>query len=299
MTPPSAPGHDSDSQERFSLPLFILTVGLTLGALAAGLRWLAPELWSQQFAAPLWKGIVAFLGLSLAISFFEYFFHRYVLHTPAVPWLSYFYRQHTLHHALTRVARKTSRDGQGILYIENKFPIVEDHQHEAAFFPWYSMAVFAAVLSPLFVGLQLLWPSFPWFLAGFAALASSLSLYEILHAINHWPLERWEPLITHPRWGRFWQPIYGFHLRHHAVIDCNESISGFFGLPVADWVLGTCVVPKTVYADGEAWSEEKFRRPRPRAVIRWLDTWAESAVRRHRRRQGNPGSVESSSSDAG
>ena len=37
--------------------------------------------------------------------------------------------------------------------------------------------------------------------SGFAALATSLSLYEILHAIDHWPFEQWGPLIEHPRWG--------------------------------------------------------------------------------------------------
>ena len=212
----------------------------------------------------------------------EYFFHRYVLHLPAIPFLRRLYRQHTLHHALTRIARKQSRDGRGILFIENKFPIVEPEQNEAAFFPWYSLAVFALIQSPLLALLQWLFPSLPWFFSGFAAIAVSLTLYEIFHAINHWPFEKWEPLITHPRWGGFWQPVYAFHLRHHAVIDCNESISGFFGLPLADWTFRTCVIPQTVYADGEEWGPEKFRSPQPVGFIRWLDAWAGRVVK-HRR----------------
>ena len=268
--------------EEFSLPLFVLTVLATLAGLLAALRLFVPEVWAAQFLAPAWKGAVAFLAISLVNAFVEYFFHRYVLHTPAIPFLRRLYKQHTLHHALTRIARKTGRDGRGILFIENKFPITEPEQGEASFFPWYSLAVFALVLSPLLALLQWLFPSFPWFLAGFAALAVSLTLYEVLHAINHWPFEKWEPLIQHPRWGWFWRPAYAFHLRHHAVIDCNESISGFFGLPVADWAFGTCVIPQTVYAEGEEWTPDKFRSPRPRWIIRALDRWAERVVNRRR-----------------
>ncbi|ACB74508.1 PAQR family membrane homeostasis protein TrhA [Opitutus terrae] len=283
MPPQNRPPAGTDSEhEEFSLPLFVLTVLATLAGLLAGLRLFAPQVWAQQFLAPVSHGIVAFLVISLINCFMEYFFHRYVLHLPAVPFLRRLYKQHTLHHALTRIARRKGRDGRGILFIENKFPIVEPEQGEASFFPWYSLAVFALILTPLLALLQWLLPAFPWFLAGFAAIAVSLTLYELLHAINHWPFEQWEPLIQHPRWGRFWQPAYGFHLRHHAVTDCNESISGFFGLPVADWVFGTCVVPQTVYAEGEEWSEEKFRSPHPRWIIRRLDAWAERVVQRRR-----------------
>ncbi len=268
--------------EEFSLPLFVLTVLATLVGLLAALRLFVPGVWAQQFLAPPWKGAAAFLVISLFNCGMEYFFHRYVLHTPAIPFLRRLYRQHTLHHALTRIARKPSRDGRGILFIENKFPIIEPEQGEASFFPWYSLAIFAAVLTPLLALLQWLLPTFPWFLAGFGALAVSLTLYEVLHAINHWPFEKWAPLIEHPRWGWFWQPAYAFHLRHHAVTDCNESISGFFGLPLADWAFGTCVIPQTVYAEGEEWSPDKFRSPEPRAFIRRLDAWADRVVQRRR-----------------
>ncbi len=281
-SPPAAPR----KLEVFSLPLFILTVVATLAGLCAGLRLFLPAVWAGQFRNPGWAWGAAFLVVSLVNCFAEYFFHRYVLHTPAIRWLRRLYRQHNLHHALTRITRKRSRDGRGILFIENRFPIVEPEQGEASFFPWYSLAVFAVLLSPLLALCQWLVPTWPWLVAGFVAVATSLSLYEIIHAINHWPFERWEPLIQHPRWGRFWRPAYGFHLRHHAVTDCNESISGFFGLPLADWVFGTCVIPQTVFAQGETWSPEKFRRPRPRWLIRTLDRWAQQAVQRRRERPG-------------
>jgi hemolysin III len=278
----STPAPTDDEHEEFSLPLFVLTILATLTGLLAALRLFAPSVWAAQFLAPLWKGGVAFIAVSLVNCCMEYFFHRYVLHTPAIPFLRRLYRQHTLHHALTRIARKKSSDGRGILFIENKFPIIEPEQTEASFFPWYSLAVFAVVLAPLLALLQWLLPSFPWFIAGFAALAVSITLYEILHAINHWPFEMWAPLIEHPFWGRFWQPAYAFHLRHHAVTDCNESISGFFGLPLADWILGTCVIPQTVYAEGEEWTPDKFRSPKPCGFILRLDAWADRIVQKRR-----------------
>lgn len=274
--------HHDHAHEKFSLSLFLFTVLATLGGLLWLLRIVAPGVWTQQFAASLPHAIAAFFVISLVNCFMEYFFHRYVLHTPAVPFLRRLYKQHTLHHALTRIARKQGRDGEGILFIENKYPIVEPEQGEASFFPWYSLAVFALVLTPLLALLHAWLPGFPWFFAGFAALAASLTLYELLHAVNHWPFEKWEPLIRHPRWGKFWRPAYAFHLRHHAVTDCNEAISGFFGLPLADWVFGTCVIPQTVYAAGEAWTPDKFASPKPRALIRWLDRWADTVVQRRR-----------------
>jgi len=149
--PPNLPPTE---HEEFSLPLFILTVVATLAGLLAALRLFAPGVWTAQFLAPLWQGVAAFGIISLVNCFVEYFFHRYVLHTPAVRFLRRLYRQHNLQHALTRITCRKSRDGRGILFIENKFPIVEPEQGEASFFPWYSLAVFAAILSPLLALLQ-------------------------------------------------------------------------------------------------------------------------------------------------
>ena len=66
----------------------------------------------------------------------------------------------------------------------------------------------------------------------------------------------------HRDWGAFWRAAYSFHLRHHAVIDCNESISGFFCLPLADWAFGTCLMPRTIYSDGEEWTPAGIQEPK-------------------------------------
>ncbi|MFT3781915.1 MAG: hemolysin III family protein [Nibricoccus sp.] len=278
----SSHAHD---HEEFSLPLFLLTVALTLAGIFGTLWYFFPGIWNAQLNSPIWKAVAVFASVTLLNCFVEYFFHRYVLHTPALPLFKHFYKLHTLHHGLTHIVRKPLGKGSSVLVIENKFPMIEPEQHEASFFPWYTLAAFAFLLSPLFALLHFLAPSFPWFLAGYAALASSICLYEIFHAINHWEIERWAPLITNPRWKKFWLPVYSFHLRHHAVTDCNESVSGFFGLPLGDWLFRTCIIPKTVYAQGEAWSAEKFASPQPRALIRWLDKKAAASVQRERARR--------------
>jgi len=266
----------------FSVSLFLATTLASVATLLAVLKLAFPAVWHAQLASTLGRGLLAFLVVTLVNCFIEYVFHRYVLHKPAVPLLRRFYRQHTLHHALTRIARKTTKDGRGLMVIENKYPILDEDQHEASFFPWYTLLTFGLILTPLLAALQFCLPSFPWFFAGYAALASSLSIYELVHAIEHWSLERWEPMMMSKRWGWFWRPAYSFHLRHHAVIDCNESISGFFCLPLADWVFGTCLMPKSIYADGEEWTAAEFASPRPIWPIRMLDEAAERAVQKHR-----------------
>lgn len=286
MNSPSA--SPAAKTEAFSLPLFFLTIGVTLIGLLALLWLLAPGAWAAQFLAEPWRFVPAFALVSLGLCFFEFFFHRYVLHLPAIPGLRRFYRQHTLHHALTRIGRRAGRDGRSVMCVENKYPIVEEEQGEGSFFPWYTLATFAVILAPVLATLQWLLPAFPWWFAGLAALTNSLILYEVLHAINHWPVEKWLPLIEHPTWGWFWRQAYSFHLRHHAVIECNESISGFFGLPVADWVFGTCLMPRTIYTDGEEWRPENFTAPRPVRLIRWLDRLAAAAVRTRRADAAEP-----------
>jgi hemolysin III len=270
-------------EEKFSLPLFAFIVVASLACLGVLVWLLAPRaVWIAQTSAGPVRFAVAFLAITLLDCFIEYFFHRYVLHKPVAGFLSRFYRQHKLHHSLTRIGRRRTPGGREVPFVENVFPITTPEQSEASFFPWYTLAVFGAIVTPLLAFCQWLAPSFPWFFAGYTALAGSLVLYEVFHAIEHWPFEKWAPLIEHPRFGRIWRKVYSFHLRHHAVTDCNEAISGFFTLPVADWVFGTFVLPATLYSDGGDWQLSEFSPPRPCAFIRWCDAEADAIVQRRR-----------------
>ncbi len=272
-------------EEKFSLPLFIATVAVCLIAILALVWIVAPaEVWAAQWSAPWWAFLGAFLVITLFNAFVEFFFHRYILHKPVVPFLSRFYRQHTLHHSLTRITRRRTSSGRELPYVENMYPITQPEQHEASFFPWFTLPVFALVVTPLLAVLSWIFPVFPWFVAGYAALAASLTLYEVFHAIEHWAFEKWEPLIESRYFGWMWRHIYSFHLRHHAVIDCNEGISGFFTFPVADLVFRTWINPKTLYVDGGGWEPQDFRSPNPIAPIRWLDRWTDERVKARRAR---------------
>ncbi len=278
--------HKPVVEEEFSLWLFLLVVSVSFAAYIGLTWWLAPHaIWAAQVGSAWWKFAVTFLAISLVNCFMEYFFHRYVLHKPVLPFLSYFYRQHTHHHSLTRITRRRTPGGLEINFVENFYPIVKDEQKEASFFPWYTFAIFAGLMTPILIGLQWAMPSFPWMLGGYSALAASLMLYEIFHAIEHWSFEKWAPLIEHKTFGGFWRKVYSFHLRHHAVIDCNEAISGFFTMPVADWVFGTCVIPGVLYKHGQSVAEEKeFLSPHPIAPIRWLDRITDQMVKQRRLR---------------
>jgi hemolysin III len=284
--------HGGHIEPKFSATLFIITVSVSLAALFGILALVAPGVWQAQLAAS-WQAILAtFLVGHLLAAFVEFFFHRYVLHAPLIPFLSYFYKQHTLHHALTRVGYQKAKNGQGQVPVlvetmaVNLYPIEKEPQYEASYFPWYTLAVFAALGTIIFAPLQWLMPTVPVFLGGYLAIAWSLLLYELIHAIEHWPQATWDRLIEHPRLGRFWRKAYAFHLRHHADIRSNEAISGFFALPVPDLILGTYLDPETLYTHGQPVHPKEFISPHPRfGLIRWLDRQAEDAVKRRRKKR--------------
>ena len=279
-TPTPASAH---VEEEFSLPLFLATIACSFAALG-GLFWLAAprSVWLTQVGTTFGKFAVAFLIMHLFACFVEFFFHRYVLHKPVVPFLAKFYRQHTLHHNLTRIGRKRTSSGREMPVVENIFPMTQPEQNEASFFPWFTLLSFGLLTTPILALLQWLMPSMPWFAAGYSAMAFSMTLYEVFHAIEHWPFEKWAVLIEQPRMGWFWRKVYSFHLRHHAVIDCNEAISGFFTLPIADFCFGTWIFPKSLYTDGGEWDPSEFVSPKPYKFIRWCDQASEEIVRNRR-----------------
>ena len=281
--------HADHHEEKFSPGIFLLTILTTLVGLFGALALLAPDLWKTQLSGSWSAFALAFLVVHIAAGIFEFFFHRYILHSPLIPFLSYFYKQHTLHHALTRIGyHKTKRGTEEIPglvenIVHNTFPIEEKKQHEASYFPWYSLLVFALIVTPFLALAQWLLPTAPVFLAGYLAVAWSLSLYELIHAVEHWPQDTWDRLVEHPKYGRIWRKAYAFHLRHHADIRCNEAISGVFGLPLCDFAFGTYIDPETLYPHGHPVDPKEFVSPQPRfAFIRWLDRRADEAVKNRR-----------------
>ena len=261
------------SRKRFSIVRFAFLVALQLALLFLALRAFFPSLWARNVAAGASGFVVVFLGMHLFIAFFEWFFHRYVLHGVTVWWLRRFARGHRHHHSLTPIRLRSLGPGSGRIVL-NEYPITREEQYPDSDFPAYALIAFWVLFTPLLAGLQVLLPTQPILLGGYTAIAWSMTLYEILHAIDHWPYEWWKRATEHPRFGAFWRRLYGFHLMHHANIGCNEAISGFFGLPVPDWCFGTYHQPKALLLDGRLATASDFSIQAPRDFVTRIDRWA-------------------------
>jgi hemolysin III len=273
------------THRRFSIVRFLLLAVLQVAVLFFGLHWAFPGFWRRELAAGPLAIVLVFVAFHLLLAFFEWFFHRYVLHFVTTPVLRKFAREHRHHHSLTAVRLRPTSEGSHRVIL-NEYPITQPEQFESSAFPFYALTAFWAVFTPLLVGLQLAWPRLPVVLGGLAAITWSMLLYEILHAINHWPYEWWQRAIEHPRFGAFWRPLYGFHLMHHANIGCNEAISGFFSLPVPDWCFGTYHQPKQLLLEGRRATAEEFKVRRPSRIVLWLDRWAKGREAKIQRRAG-------------
>ena len=259
-------------EKPFSVFLFALTIILTLTVYDVLLEKIAPNVRDVALQAPLWKLGIVFFVAHFFFGIAEFFFHRYMLHSP-FPGLGRLYRQHNLHHGLTNITLIGVRDNRGKVF--SHYPILEEKQHEASYFPWYALGVFLVAFLPAIIFFQWLFPSWPIVFGTPLALAFSLSLYEIVHAIEHWSFATfWKPRVFHPTFGKFWTWFYCFHLRHHANVMTNENISGFLATPVADVLFGTYAPWSRVFLHGEHVPESEFRAnpPKPCWLIRFLDS---------------------------
>ena len=259
-------------QRRFSIARFAVFVAFQLALLFLAIRLLLPGLWARNLAAGPWAFILVFAGMHLFNSFFEWLFHRYVLHGVAVWWLQHFAQSHRHHHSLTPIRLRPVAPGSGRIVL-NEYPITREEQFPDSEFPAYALVAFWGLFTPMLAALQFFLPNLPILLAGYSAVAWSMSLYEILHAIDHWPYEWWRRALESRRFGALWRRLYGFHLMHHANIGCNEAISGFFGVPIPDLCLGTYHQPKELLLEGRMATAQDFAIRPARGVIRWLDRW--------------------------
>jgi hemolysin III len=273
------------TRRRFSITRFTFLVSLQLAALFFGLHFAFPGLWRREIAAGGLAIALVFVSFHLFLSFFEWVFHRYVLHFITTSWLGNFAREHRHHHSLTAIRLRPTAEGSHRVVL-NEYPITQQEQYESSAFPFYALTAFWALFTPLLVALHLAWPQLPIILGGYAAITWSMLLYEILHAIDHWPYEWWQRAIEHPRCGTFWRRLYGFHLMHHANIGCNEAISGFFALPVPDWCFGTHHQPERLLLEGRRATAQEFKVRPPYGLVRRLDRWARGREAEIQRRAG-------------
>jgi hemolysin III len=260
--------------KKFSIFWFSVQLVVQYGLLLTALRvFLPPRMWDRQLAAGPLALVLVFLAMHMVMCFFEWAFHRYVLHAITASWLTRFAASHRTHHGLTPIRLQPVSEGSD-RYVLNRYPITEDDQYEASSFPPYALVAFWVFFTPLLVGVQLLLPGLPILIGGYSAVTLSMCLYEVLHALEHQPYEWWKHATEHPTLGAVWRKIYGFHHMHHANTLCNEAISGFFGLPIADWAFGTYHQPKELLLSGRVATAKDFAVSPPPALVRWLDGWA-------------------------
>jgi hemolysin III len=271
-------------QRPFSIARFSVSMTLQFAALLLFLRFVFPDFWGRQLAAGPLAFVIAFLAAHLVTCFFEWFFHRYLLHSSPFVVFRKLAQAHRNHHALTSI-QLTRDDASPGRFVLNRYPITDDDQHEDAAFPWYALVTFWLVFSPLILGAQALLPHAPIVIGGYAAVTWAMTSYEILHAIEHLPYSWWERATEHRRFGGLWKRIYGFHHFHHANVGSNEAISGFFGLPLADWAFGTYHQPADLLLHGRMATAKDFAVRPPLPFVVSLDRWARKRETSLRQRQ--------------
>ncbi len=183
---------------------------------------------------PFFWELGAFLVYMLYGSYFEWFFHRYLFHSPKY-WYRTF-REHTLvHHQIYKG--------------DDTYSVAEDEHPEKVAMDWWALVAMEAFHLPFFWLIQRV-THIPSLWGGVAAIAVYYSLYESLHWVMHVPFA-----VKHLwrfRWFRF---LDTHHRVHHKYMLSNLNVI----IPLADITLGTL-------RDGQGRHVRPFARRQATAV---------------------------------
>ena len=166
---------------------------------------------------------LGFVTCFLYASFFEWTFHRFVMHNPDV-W-SYPFRAHTLVH-------------HGVFRFDRSYHLQRDEDKGFVTFAWWNAPVLLALHAPFVLGTQAL-SGLQIFWGGITAMCFYYFLYEYLHFVMHVPRNRWIERTALFRW------LNAHHRNHHKRHDRNLNVV----LPLPDWLFGTLVIPAKPDAD--------------------------------------------------
>ncbi|MFI5385774.1 MAG: hypothetical protein ACHQ50_06600 [Fimbriimonadales bacterium] len=254
---------------------FFVAMGVQLAAILALLALIAPHMFSAEAHQP-WKILLWTALLGLPMSLFEYFYHRYLLHSAVLPFMASMHRAHSTHHGLTYVkAPVTPKEPAKLVEVTSEFPVEEKHQEESMMFPLWSLPIFIAVFMVLFaLPLKLIFPAQPVLISLILAVTAYYMSYEVWHAVLHLPYERfWQPAME-GRWTkRLFRRMYSFHLMHHWRPTSNLAIVGFWGVAVWDYAFRTHRRPERLPLDGAEVNYNDAKLAKPLWPIALLDRW--------------------------
>jgi hemolysin III len=276
--------HPPDKTHRVPYLSFALWTAGQLIVAVLTFRFIAPHAFAAELAKPWWIVFWTFL-FGIPLSAFEYFYHRYLLHSAVLPFMASMHRAHTTHHGLTSVKAPVRPDNPNTLVeVQNQFPVEEEHQEESMMFPFYSISIFYAIFMVLLaLPFKLIFPEAPIVISVIAAVTLQYCGYEMWHAITHLPYDRfWKP-FTEGRFGRLGRRIYSFHLMHHWRPSCNLAVVGFWGFAVWDYLFKTHRRPERLPIAGAQVSFSDIELHQPMFMIRVLDRWGGWCHRSSRR----------------
>jgi hypothetical protein len=259
---------ENRAASRFAPFYFALFVAAQLAGLLALIRFAFRPTWDQHLQSGIGAIVATLLTCSAVLCFGEYVFHRYLLHLETVRFLRSLCTSHLTHHKLTSI--RFDNTGR----VSSSYPI-SDHAHDdQSTFPSWALIPFFAFFTPFFAPMAFSFPSLPILISGYGAIAIAHFLYETIHTLHHQPYESFWRARLERRWsGRLWRWLYGFHQAHHANYRCNLNVAGFYGIPLADLLLGTYKQPSPLLLDGVRATSAAARAlsPQPRWPISWLD----------------------------
>ncbi len=254
---------------------FFLAIGIQLAAILGIFALFLPSVFYFEAAQP-WKILAWTFLLGVPISLFEYFYHRYLLHSAVLPFMSSMHRAHSTHHGLTYVkAPVTPHDPGKLVPVTSEFPIEEDHQEESMMFPLWSMPIFVAIFMILLgLPLKFIFPAHPVLISLILTVTVYLVAYEVWHAILHLPYERfWQPMMERPWSGKVFKRMYSFHLMHHWRPTSNLAIVGFWGVALWDHVFRTHRRPERLPLDGAEVNYHDAALKKPLWPVSQFDRW--------------------------
>lgn len=267
--------HPEEQSHRVPFTQFFLAIGLQFAAVIAIFAFAFPNVFAKE-TVNAWHVVYWTVVLGIPLSLFEYFYHRYLLHSAILPFMASMHRAHSTHHGLTYVkAPVTPNEPAKLVEVKSEFAIEEEHQEESMMFPLYSLPIFLAIfLLILALPLKLIFPSSPVYLSLIISVTVYLSLYEIWHALLHLPFERfWQPLME-GRWTkRVFRRMYGFHLMHHWRPTSNLAIVGFWGVALWDHLFLTHRRPERLPLRGAEVNYHDAELRKPLWPVSQLDRW--------------------------